>query len=131
MNNGNDRPEDPRDDGPGGEPGSQPPPDGPRHHGNPPGGRFSQHGPDDFSQRWARWQAEAFGTAQPGEGGGAPPPPRRPTRPAGRRRSPLGPTIVILFVLAFVVSWVARFWTDVMWFDSVGYTSVFFTQIAP
>ena len=76
-----------------------------------------------------------FGSGGPGDG-------ERPegARPAGggRRppnlrlragRGPLAPTIVILVVLGFVVSLAASVWTEVLWFDSVGYEGVFVTEL--
>jgi uncharacterized membrane protein (UPF0182 family) len=50
-----------------------------------------------------------------------------------RRRGPLAPTLAILAVIILVVTLAAQLWTEVLWFDSVGYTSVFrielFTKI--
>jgi uncharacterized membrane protein (UPF0182 family) len=39
------------------------------------------------------------------------------------------PTIVILVVLGFVVSILASLWTEVLWFDSVGFQGVFVTEL--
>ncbi|NYG06169.1 hypothetical protein BJ986_000656 [Phycicoccus badiiscoriae] len=39
------------------------------------------------------------------------------------------PTIVILVVLGFLVSILASLWTEVLWFDSVGYEGVFVTEL--
>ena len=46
-----------------------------------------------------------------------------------RGRGPLGPTIAILSALAILVSVGAGLWTDVLWFDSLGYTDVFVTEL--
>ena len=46
-----------------------------------------------------------------------------------RGRGPLGPTIAILSALAILVSVGAGVWTDVLWFDSLGYTDVFVTEL--
>ena len=54
---------------------------------------------------------------------------RRPTLTLSRRRGPLLPTIAILVALGFIVSIGASLWTEVLWFDSVGYTDVFWTQL--
>lgn len=47
----------------------------------------------------------------------------------GRRRGPLGPTIAILVALGFFGSLAASLWTDVLWFDSLGYRTVFVTEL--
>ena len=45
-----------------------------------------------------------------------------------RRRGPLGPTIAIVVALVFVLSLAASVWTEVLWFGSVGYSGVFWTE---
>ena len=45
-----------------------------------------------------------------------------------RRRGPLGPTIAIVVALLFVLSLAASVWTEVLWFGSVGYSGVFWTE---
>ena len=45
------------------------------------------------------------------------------------RRSPLLITVSILFALALVIALAARVVTDKLWFDSVGFSSVFVTQL--
>ncbi|HEV7173390.1 UPF0182 family protein [Pedococcus sp.] len=77
-----------------------------------------------------------FGPGGPGEGGGGAeggPRPGGPRRPPGlrlrRARGPLGPTIAILIALGVVVSLGANLWTEVLWFDSVGYEGVFVTEL--
>jgi uncharacterized membrane protein (UPF0182 family) len=62
---------------------------------------------------------------RPAPGGGG----RRPGLQLRRRRGPLGPTIAIIVALLFVVSMAASVWTEVLWFDSVGYRGVFFTEL--
>lgn len=55
--------------------------------------------------------------------------PRRPARPgARRRRGALVPTLVILGVAALVVLVSAQVWTEALWFDQLGYLSVFRTE---
>ncbi|MGO4340563.1 UPF0182 family membrane protein [Pedococcus sp. 2YAF34] len=80
--------------------------------------------------------SEWFGQGEPGEGGRPAGPPRGgaggrrpPTLSFRRRRGPLLPTILILVVLGFIVSIASSLWTEVLWFDSVGYESVFTTQL--
>ncbi|MDF2093464.1 UPF0182 family protein [Knoellia sp. 3-2P3] len=46
-----------------------------------------------------------------------------------RKRGPLGPTVAILGALAVLVSLAAGLWTDILWFDSLGYTHVFTTEV--
>ena len=46
-----------------------------------------------------------------------------------RRRGPLVPTLVILGVLILVVTLAAQLWTDVLWYDSVGFTKVFWVEL--
>ena len=45
------------------------------------------------------------------------------------RRSPLLITLAILAVLTAVFAGFARFFTDKLWFDSIGYSQVFWTQL--
>ncbi len=84
--------------------------------------------------------SEWFGQGEPGGEGGRPegtprgagsgPGGRRPpTLTFGRRRGPLVPTLVVLVVLGFAVSLMASLWTDVLWFNSVGYQQVFVTEL--
>ena len=47
----------------------------------------------------------------------------------GRRRGPLGPTIAILVALGFFGSLAASVWSDVLWFDSLGFRTVFVTEL--
>lgn len=53
--------------------------------------------------------------------------------PAGKsatnRRSPLGITVIVLAALAIAGTITAQVWTEVMWFDSVHFRSVFSTQV--
>ena len=53
--------------------------------------------------------------------------PRRPARRPRGRRSPLVTTLVILGVLALLLSLVANVWTEVLWFDQLGFREVFTT----
>ncbi len=46
-----------------------------------------------------------------------------------RRRGPFVTTIVALVAVAIVASLIAQFWTDILWFDSVGFRSVFLTEL--
>lgn len=39
------------------------------------------------------------------------------------------PTLIVLVVLGFVVSLMASLWTEVLWFDSVGFQQVFVTEL--
>ena len=67
-----------------------------------------------------------FGEQPSSEGGGTGATARpAPTRPRG----PLVPTLLVLVGLAIVVSLVAQFWTEILWFDSVGFRSVFVTEL--
>ena len=45
------------------------------------------------------------------------------------RRSPLALTGLILAILAMIVSALSQVWTEVMWFDSVSFPSVFTTKL--
>lgn len=56
-------------------------------------------------------------------------PPRRPAPPGRRSRGALVPTLVILLVLGFGFTLFANFWTDLLWFRSVGYVGVFSQQL--
>lgn len=58
----------------------------------------------------------------------APPRPARPARPPGRR-SPLVSTLVILGALVLLLSLVAGIWTDVLWYDQLGFRGVYTAKI--
>jgi uncharacterized membrane protein (UPF0182 family) len=66
-----------------------------------------------------------FGSGRMAGGPGRPPMPQF----TFRRRGPLIPTLVVLAILVVLVTLAAQLWTDVLWFDSVGYTKVFWIQI--
>src|SRR5690242_10986221 len=65
------------------------------------------------------------------EGAGRPGRPGPPGRPVmvRRRRGALLPTILILVALIVLVVIGANFWTDLLWYDSVGYRKVFTTEL--
>ena len=46
-----------------------------------------------------------------------------------RRRGPLVPTVVILAVIIVLITLAAQLWTEVLWYQSVGYTTVFWVQL--
>ena len=46
-----------------------------------------------------------------------------------RRRSPLALTLLIVVALSIVLSSTADLWTEVLWYDSVGFRGVFFTEL--
>ena len=46
-----------------------------------------------------------------------------------RRRGPLAPTLAILAVIIVVTTLAAQLWTEVLWFDSVGFTKVFWVEL--
>ena len=48
-------------------------------------------------------------------------------RPA-RRRGALGPTVVVLVVLGILLTILANVWTEVLWFDQLGYVDVLRTE---
>ena len=56
----------------------------------------------------------------------------QPRRPAGppraRRRGPLVPTLVVLAGLAVLLMFLAQIWTEVLWYDQVGYLGVLQTE---
>ena len=61
---------------------------------------------------------------------GGPAGPRPPMPQFGlRRRGPLAPTLAILAVIILVVTLAAQLWTEVLWFDSVGFTTVFRVEL--
>jgi uncharacterized protein len=65
----------------------------------------------------------SFQRPNPGE------PLRRPAFPQRRRSRALVPTVGILAVLLIVFSLFSGYWTDLLWFRSVGYQRVFATQL--
>ncbi|GIG26329.1 UPF0182 family protein [Cellulomonas denverensis] len=56
----------------------------------------------------------------------------RPPRPSGggarRRRNPLVITALVLVAIVLVVILLAQFWTEVMWFDQLGFSTVLWTE---
>ncbi|MBO3083727.1 UPF0182 family membrane protein [Cellulomonas fengjieae] len=57
---------------------------------------------------------------------GSPPPRPSPARP--RRRGALAPTLVVLGVLVVAVLLLAQVWTEVLWFQQLGFTDVIRTE---
>ena len=57
-------------------------------------------------------------------------PPRRPVAPPRRRGRTLLPTVAVLVVLLIAFSIFTGFYTDLLWFRSVGYASVFTRTLA-
>lgn len=55
--------------------------------------------------------------------------PRRPMTSLPPQRSPLVTTLVIAGALLLVIATVATFWTEVLWYGSVGFGDVFSTQL--
>ncbi|MEP6800085.1 MAG: UPF0182 family protein [Lapillicoccus sp.] len=70
------------------------------------------------------WFGDAPDSEEGGGGGG-----EAATVRTERRRGPLVPTLLVLVVLAIVGTIVAQVWTEVLWFDSVGFRSVFTTEL--
>ncbi len=54
--------------------------------------------------------------------------PRTPTPAARRRLSPLAITAIVLVVIVVVVLLLARFWTDVLWFQALDFGRVIWTE---
>lgn len=58
--------------------------------------------------------------------------PREKRAPSGPRQpgrgGAFGPTVVVLLILAGVVVSLAEVWTDVLWYDQLGFTRVFWTE---
>jgi uncharacterized membrane protein (UPF0182 family) len=46
-----------------------------------------------------------------------------------RRRGPLAPTLAILGIIIVAITIAAQLWTEVLWFDSVGFTTVFRVEL--
>ncbi|HEU5144007.1 MAG TPA: UPF0182 family protein [Dermatophilaceae bacterium] len=71
-----------------------------------------------------------FGPPKRGsDGPGEPGTPRAEGRTIPARRSPLVTALVILAALGLLASTVAGFWTEVLWYESVAFSSVFSTQV--
>ncbi|MHB8273698.1 MAG: UPF0182 family membrane protein [Dermatophilaceae bacterium] len=60
-----------------------------------------------------------------GPGGPRPPMPQFRLRRSG----PLVPTLAILGIIIVLVTIAAQWWTEVLWFDSVGFTTVFWVEL--
>ena len=41
----------------------------------------------------------------------------------------MAPTLAILAILIVVITIAAQLWTEVLWFDSVGFTTVFWVEL--
>jgi uncharacterized membrane protein (UPF0182 family) len=52
----------------------------------------------------------------------------RPARTLGRRRGPLGPTILVVVVAGILLMIMAQVWTEVLWYQQVGFTQVLRTE---
>ncbi len=71
-----------------------------------------------------------FGPVQGGSDGPGEPGTARPfARTGPPRRSPLVTALVVFGALALVASTVAGFWTEVLWYESVDFRTVFTTQL--
>ena len=46
-----------------------------------------------------------------------------------RRSGPLAPTLAILGIIIVVITIASQIWTEVLWFDSVGFTTVFWVEL--
>ncbi|WP_199424616.1 UPF0182 family membrane protein [Actinotalea solisilvae] len=56
------------------------------------------------------------------------PTPRPAARPGPRRRGALGPTIVVLVIAGILLMITAQVWTEVLWFDQLGFVEVLRTE---
>ncbi|WP_237218818.1 UPF0182 family protein, partial [Rothia nasimurium] len=54
--------------------------------------------------------------------------PPRSTPPRSPRNTPLGITAAIIAVLVVVFVFVTQVYTDILWYDQLGYLKVFITQ---
>ncbi|HET7661898.1 MAG TPA: UPF0182 family protein [Oryzihumus sp.] len=70
---------------------------------------------------------EWFDRGDDGGSGGSGRPASPPFRV--RRPGPLGPTLAILVALIVLVVLASQLWTDVLWFDSIGFERVFTTEL--
>ncbi|ADU49045.1 UPF0182 family protein [Intrasporangium calvum] len=70
-----------------------------------------------------------FGPTQGPFGDGGEQGPARRAAPLPPNRSPLITALVIAFALLLVVATLATFWTEVLWYQSVDFSSVFATQL--
>ncbi|PFG42395.1 hypothetical protein ATJ88_1053 [Isoptericola jiangsuensis] len=55
-------------------------------------------------------------------------PPRRQDGPPARRRSPLLITLLVLGALVVALLFLTNFWTEILWFDQLGFSDVIWTQ---
>ncbi|MBT0994484.1 UPF0182 family protein [Cellulomonas sp. DKR-3] len=54
--------------------------------------------------------------------------PTRPARPPGKRRGALVPTLVVLGAIVVLVLILAQVWTEVLWYDQLGFLEVLRTE---
>src|SRR6185312_3942630 len=81
---------------------------------------------DGLSQ--GNWFGGSGDAGSGGAGGGSARP--RPPMPhfKMRRSGPLAPTLAILGVIVVAITIAAQLWTEVLWFDSVDFTGVFWVE---
>jgi uncharacterized protein len=46
-----------------------------------------------------------------------------------RRNGPLAPTLAVLAIIIIAIAIASQIWTEVLWFDSVGFTTVFWVEL--
>jgi uncharacterized membrane protein (UPF0182 family) len=75
----------------------------------------------ELARTWVSFSAVSFESE---------PPPRGP-QPViqRRRRGALAPTLITLGVLVVVILILASFWTDILWFDQLGFVEIYRTQL--
>ena len=101
--------------------------DGPLHGFDPASFLFGGAAP--FGARRSEGRSGPRKGGSSGSGGSSRPArPDRREREPGRRPGPLAWTLVILFALGAVVVFLSQTWTEVLWFNQLGFARVVWTQ---
>lgn len=70
----------------------------------------------------------SFGSDSPFGGPPRPQEPQRPSTPSGKKVSPLTLTIFAVVILVAVFVFLSNFYADILWFNQLGYSDVYWTE---
>ncbi|MFJ2620550.1 UPF0182 family protein [Glutamicibacter sp. NPDC087344] len=70
----------------------------------------------------------SYGSDTPSGGPPRPRQPQQPSRPSGKKVSPLTLTIFAVVILVAVFVFLSNFYADILWFNQLGYSEVYWTE---
>ncbi|GAA3304672.1 UPF0182 family protein [Glutamicibacter nicotianae] len=70
----------------------------------------------------------SFGSDSPFGGPPRPQEPQRPSNPSGKKASPLTLTIFAVVILVAVFVFLSNFYADILWFNQLGFSEVYWTE---